>query len=356
MKKGFLLLEDGSSFEGISFGADQEISGEVVFNTGMVGYPEALTDPSYTGQILGITYPLIGNYGVPSFKKDEFGLAANFESNSMKISGLIVSEYSENYNHWNAKKSLGQWLKDSKVPALTGIDTRALTQKLRKKGSMLGRIVFDKKSKLKLYDPNKENLPAQVSVKKPVIYKKGRKKVVLIDCGAKNNIVRSLLKRNVTVIKVPWNYDFIEKGVKCHGVFISNGPGDPLMVTETVEIVKKAMKKGLPIFGICLGNQILALAAGGKTYKLKFGHRSQNQPCINMLNKRCYITSQNHGYAVKNNSMPSSWLPLFMNANDKTVEGIKHKNKPFMAVQFHPEATPGPTDTNYLFDEFVDML
>jgi carbamoyl-phosphate synthase small subunit len=356
MKKGFLLLEDGSSFKGISFGADQEISGEVVFNTGMVGYPEALTDPSYTGQILTFTYPLIGNYGVPSFKKDEFGLAENFESSSMKISGLIVTEYSENHNHWNAKKSLGQWLKDSGVPALTGIDTRALTQKLREKGSMLGKIVTDKKSKLELYDPNKENLPAQASIKKPITYKRGRKKVVVIDCGVKNNIIRSLLKKNVTVIRVPWNYDFIEKNVKCHGVLISNGPGDPLMVEKTVEIVEKAMKKGLPTFGICLGNQILALAAGGKTYKLKFGHRSQNQPCINTKNNRCYITSQNHGYAVKNNSMPSAWLPWFINANDKTVEGIIHRKKPFMAVQFHPEATPGPTDTNYLFDEFVAKL
>lgn len=356
MKKAYLTLEDGSVYEGVSFGADLQTAGEVVFNTGMVGYPESFTDPSYQGQILTLTYPLIGNYGVPSDIKDQFNLKKHFESNSIHIKGLIVSEHCEKPSHWNAKRTLAQWLKENSIPALAEIDTRALTQKLREKGTMLGRIVSDPSSDLELYDPDKDNLASQVSVRRPVTYKRGRKKVVLIDCGVKNNIIRSLLERNITVIRVPWNYDFFENKVRCHGVVVSNGPGDPALLGETHEIVRKCLKAGLPTFGICLGNQILAIAAGGKTYKLKYGHRAQNQPCIETGSQRCYITSQNHGFAIRKKSLPKGFKPWFININDKTIEGIKHKRKPFSAVQFHPEATPGPSDTAYLFDEFISQL
>ncbi|MFC1647809.1 glutamine-hydrolyzing carbamoyl-phosphate synthase small subunit [Patescibacteria group bacterium] len=356
MKKAFLVLEDGTKIEGTSFGADVDCAGEVVFNTGMMGYPESFTDPSYTGQILTLTYPLIGNYGVPGDEKDKFKIPKNFESSKIHIKGLIVSEHCEKPSHWNSVRTLAKWLKENKVPAISGIDTRALTQKLREKGTMLGKIMRDPDKNMEFYNPDLDNLVAKVSCKRPITYKAGRKKVVLMDCGAKNNIIRSLLARNITVIRVPWNYDFIEKGVKFDGVFISNGPGDPTMITETHEIIKKCYKLGKPIMGICLGNQIMAIAAGGKTYKLKYGHRAQNQPCTDVKTGRCYITSQNHGFAVRKQSLPTGFEPLFVNANDKTVEGIKHKRKPFMAVQFHPEATPGPNDTNYLFDEFFAKL
>lgn len=356
MKKAFLVLEDGTKFEGNSFGADVDSAGEVVFNTGMVGYPESFTDPSYKGQILTLTYPLIGNYGVPNEAKDEHGILKNFESSKIHLNGVIVSEYCEKPSHWNSKKTLGQWLKANKIPAISGLDTRALTQKLRESGTMLGKIVRDPASKLDFYNPDLDNLVSQVSSKKPKVYKGGRKRVVLMDCGAKNNILRSLLKRGVTVVRVPWDYDFVEAGEKFHGVFLSNGPGDPKMYTETHEIIKKCFKIGKPIFGICLGNQVMAIAGGGKTYKLKYGHRAQNQPCTDVNTGRCYITSQNHGFAVREKSMPKGFVPYFVNANDKTIEGIRHKTKPFMAVQFHPEATPGPNDTNYLFDEFIAKL
>lgn len=356
MKKGYLILEDGTTLEGFSFGAETEMNGEVVFNTGMVGYPESFTDPSYTGQILTLTSPLIGNYGVPGDEVDEFGLKKNFESNHMHISGLIVTEYCEKPNHWNSKQTLAKWLKANKVPALQGIDTRALTQKLREKGAMLGKIVFDKKSKLELHDPNTDNLVAQVSIKKPMTYKRGKKRVALIDCGVKNNIIRSLLQRNVTVERVPWNYDIFENKLKFNGVLLSNGPGDPQIVKETHAIVGKCIDSGIPTFGICLGNQMLAIASGAKTYKLKYGHRSQNQPCIDLQTGQCHITSQNHGFAVRAKSLAKDWETWFVNANDDTVEGIRHKKKPLMSVQFHPEATPGPVDTNYLFDQFVEML
>ena len=347
-----LVLEDGSIFHGFSFGAEKSIAGEVVFNTGMVGYPESFTDPSYKGQILVLTYPLIGNYGVPGEEKEE-NLLKYFESDKIQISGLVISDYSKDYSHWNAKKSLSEWLKQHDVPGIYGIDTRELTKKLREKGTMLGRIVYDDKE-IELEDPNKRNLVAEVSIKEPVVYEKGKTRVVAIDCGIKNNIIRSLLKRDITVIRVPWDYDFFK--LKFDALVISNGPGDPKMAKETIANVKKALENNIPIFGICLGNQIMALAAGGNTYKLKYGHRSQNQPCLEAGTKRCFITSQNHGYAVEIKSMPNEWKPWFVNVNDNTNEGIKHATKPFLAIQFHPEATPGPVDTGFLFDKFLEML
>ena len=351
-KKIKLVLADKSVYEGYSFGAPRSTSGELVFTTGMVGYPESLSDPSYRGQILLFTSPLVGNYGVPDNTKDADGISHHFESEQIHAQGVIVSEYSENYSHWQAKKSLGEWLTEHDVPAITGIDTRALTQKLRDKGAQLAKIIYEED--VDWYDPNVIDIVKEVTIKEPITYKRGNKTVVLVDCGAKNNILRSLLQRNLTVIRVPYDYDF--GNMEYDGLLISNGPGDPTQCTKTIENIRTALQHRNPVFGICLGSQLLALAAGGKTYKLKFGHRSQNQPATNVETGRCYITSQNHGFAIDTKSLPKEWKEWFYNANDKTNEGIKHTSKPFMSVQFHPEATPGPTDTNFLFDEFVGLF
>ncbi|MBU1167719.1 glutamine-hydrolyzing carbamoyl-phosphate synthase small subunit [Patescibacteria group bacterium] len=349
--KAKLIFEDGSEFEGVSFGYEDSVAGEVVFNTGMVGYPETLSDPSYKGQILILTYPLIGNYGVPK-DKPQNGISSVFESDHVQVTGLIISNYSKKYYHFTAEKSLSEWLKEHKIPGLYAIDTRALTKKIREKGVMLGKIEFEKQ--IEFHNPDKENQVDRVSIARPQEYGNGQKKIVLVDCGMKNNILRSFLKRDLTIKRVPWNYDFVNED--CDGLFISNGPGDPKHCQVLIDNVKKFMKRDLPIFGICLGNQILALAAGANTYKLKYGHRSQNQPCIDEGGKRCYITSQNHGYCISEKSLPRSYKVWFRNGNDKTIEGIKHKTKPFFSVQFHPEATPGPVDTAWLFDEFVKSL
>ncbi|MBI3036417.1 glutamine-hydrolyzing carbamoyl-phosphate synthase small subunit [Candidatus Woesearchaeota archaeon] len=367
LKSAKLVLQDGTVFNGKSFGAEVSVPGEVVFNTGMVGYPESLTDPSYKGQILVLTYPLIGNYGVPDNRiRDENGLPINFESEKIQAEGLVVSDYSFDYSHYTAAKSLSQWLKEEGKPAIFGIDTRQLTKKLREKGVMLGKIVVDGCSDVEFEDPNLRNLTLEVSANKKVIYNSSvtflekrsiKKKILLIDCGVKLNIIRSLINRGCCVIRVPWDYDLLaDKEIDSDGIIISNGPGDPKMCNATIKNVAAAMKEERPIFGICLGNQILALAAGGDTYKLKYGHRSQNQPCINPETKRCYITTQNHGYAVNMKTMPSGWEELFVNANDGTNEGLRHKNKPFFSSQFHGEHNPGPRDTEFLFDEFLRML
>ena len=351
-RKVSLVLEDGTKFEGKSFGYDQSVAGEVVFYTAMTGYPESLTDPSYTGQILVSTYPMIGNYGVPTDLQKE-GIHAHYESHKVHISGLIISDYSSEYSHWNAMKSLGDWLKEWQVPGLYDIDTRALTKILRVKGSMLGKIEFEDEP-IELYDPNKENLVALASIKEKEVYGNGEHKVVLVDCGVKNNIIRCLLDRNATVIRVPWDYDFSNEDYD--GIFISNGPGDPARCETTVANIQKAMQNDKPIMGICLGNQLLARAAGAETYKLKFGHRSHNQPVLLTGTDRCFITSQNHGYAISQETLPEDWEALFVNVNDKTNEGIRHKTKPFFSTQFHPEASSGPVDTEYLFDEFIQNI
>lgn len=352
MKKTILILEDGTEYQGFSFAAEKSISGEVVFNTGMVGYNESLTDPSYKGQILVLTYPLIGNYGVPA-NVTEYNLPTQFESDRIHISALIVSDYSFSHSHWDAVKSLAKWLKEHDVPALFGIDTRALTKKLREEGTMLGKIVFAKD--VEFYDPNKENIVSKVSIKKPIIYnKKGRKRIVVVDCGVKYNILRSLIKRDCCLIRVPWNYDFSKHNFDA--VVLSNGPGNPKMCRETIDLVKRCFEEEIPTFGICLGNQIMALVAGANTYKLKYGHRSQNQPCLQVGTKRCFITSQNHGFAVEIKTLPQEWKPWFVNINDNTNEGIRHKTKPFLSVQFHPEHFPGPVDTQFLFDDFTKVL
>lgn len=353
MKKVKLILEDGSIYDGLSFGMEKIVNGEVVFNTGMVGYPEALTDPSYRGQILVLTYPLIGNYGVPGNEKVN-GMYKNFESDKIQITALIVSEYEQEFFHWSAIKSLNTWLKEQDIPAICGIDTRALTKRLREQGTMLGKIVLDTKGDPVFEDPNQRNLVAEVSISQPVEYGKGEKKVIIVDCGVKNNIIQSFVQRGVSVMRVPWDYDFVNTAA--NGIVISNGPGDPMMCPQTVEHIKKAMKTNRPILGICLGSQLLGLAAGAKTYKLKYGHRGQNQPCSEMGTKRCYITSQNHGYAIDAKTLPEDWREWFYNDNDGTNEGLLHISKPFFGAQFHPEASPGPDDTEFLFDMFIRAM
>jgi len=356
-KTVYLHLEDGSILEGKSFGSYSDSDGEVVFNTGMMGYPESFTDPSYTGQILVLTYPLIGNYGVPEHKKDKDGLPINFEGNKISIKGVVVTEHSENYNHWNAETSLDEWLNENNIPGITDIDTRALTQKLRESGTMLGRISTSKTKPKSFYDPNAVNLMSEASIDKPVLYKRGDKHVVVVDTGVKLNIIRNFLDRNISVWRVPWNYDFFgDEAIKIDGIFFSNGPGDPAILKETQELARRAFETKKPTFGICLGSQVMAIAAGAKTYKLKYGHRAQNQPCIDEETGRCYITSQNHGFAVDTKTLQKDWKPLLTNANDCSNEGIKHRSLPFFAVQFHPEATPGPSDCNFYFDKFLALL
>ena len=351
-KKIKLVLNDGSEYVGKSFGYNGSVAGEVVFNTAMTGYPESLTDPSYYGQILISTYPLIGNYGVPE-NKIVNGLPEIFESSKIQVKGFVISDYSFEYSHWNAKKSLSEWLIENKVPGIYGLDTRALTKKLREKGTMLGKIIFEDND-IDFIDPNSTNLVEKVSIKEKIIYGNGKKKIVLVDLGVKNNIVRCLLKRDTTVIKVPWNYDFTKEDYD--GLVISNGPGDPTFCKDTISNIKKVTNDEKPIFGICMGNQLLSMASGGEIYKLKYGHRSHNQPVKQIGSNKCFITSQNHGFAVDDTHLDEGWEPYFVNLNDGTSEGIKHKTKPFFSTQFHPEASSGPTDTEFLFDEFLDMI
>lgn len=353
-----LVLEDGSEFQGVPFGAVRAAAGEVVFNTGMVGYPESLTDPSYRGQILVMTYPLIGNYGVPRLERDDDGLLLHYESERIHVEGLVVADYCDDFSHWSAERSLGELMKAWNVPGIQGLDTRALTKKLRDKGTMLGRLICDGGEEgpgaAAFEDPARRNLASEVCIPEPRVFAKGKRKVILIDCGVKNNIIRALLRRGITVLQVPWDFNVMDE--KADGIIVSNGPGDPKRCDRTIQHLRSAMKWNIPVLGICLGSQILALAAGADTFKLKYGHRGQNQPCRETGTKRCYITSQNHGYAVESESLPQDWRPWFVNENDGTNEGIIHISKPFFGTQFHPEASPGPDDTELLFDMFMRAM
>ena len=343
---GKIILKNVLELTGKSFGADASAAGEVVFSTGMMGYPESLTDPSYKGQILVLTYPLIGNYGIPD--------KSLWESGNIQVSGLIVSDYINTPYHFQSRQTLSDWLKTEGIPALEVKDTRLLAQTIREKGAMLGKIIIS--HDLDYYDPNNENLVELVSTKKITTHtvKKGAKSILLIDCGAKKNIERALIERGVNVTTVPWDFDLTKSKLKFDGVIISNGPGNPKLVTRTIQNIEKLLGLNIPILGVCLGNQLLALAAGGDTKKLKYGHHSQNQPCIMVGSKRCFITTQNHGFEISR--VPIGFKPWFINANDKSNEGIIHKSRPIMSVQFHPEATPGPQDTEWIFDYFLKKL
>ena len=385
-----LVLSDGTIFEGQSFGAPLSTAGEVVFNTGMVGYPESLTDPSYAGQILVLTYPLIGNYGVPNDDLDAHGLPLHFESSKIHVKCVVISNYSQQASHYLCNRTLHEWLQEHGITGIYGVDTRAITKHIRDYGSILGKVIVDGStpdSALPFDDPNKVNLAAMVSRTEKQVFtpkvdmcnefeklgmsspRKNRRDsdgcsvmnanchIVAVDCGIKNNIIRYLVDGlGVKLTVVPWDYDFTED--EFDGLFLSNGPGDPTMCTQTIEHLQKMMKtrKDVPIFGICLGNQLLALAAGGSTYKMKFGNRGMNQPCIDLRTTRCYITPQNHGFAVDKNSLGNNWTELFVNANDGTNEGITHKSRPWFSVQFHPEACGGPTDTAFLFTHFIHAI
>lgn len=346
-----LILEDGTLLEGFSFGAEKASAGEIVFSTAMTGYPESLTDPSYAGQILVLTYPSVGNYGVPD-DRIENGLHTSFESDRIHAAGLLIADYSERFNHWNAGRSLSEWLVAQGVPGLFGLDTRMLTKKIRQYGTMLAKIEFDKE--IDFFDPSKTNLVASVSCRKPVVYGNGQHRILLVDCGVKSNIIRYLLRYNTTVVRVPWDFD--PAGEIYDGLFVSNGPGDPLMCEATVSNLKKMLNDDRPIFGICLGHQLLSLAAGASTEKLLFGHRGHNQPVLEAGSNKAWLTSQNHGYAVVSDSIPELWIPSFINLNDSSNEGIKHTLKPFFSTQFHPEAAGGPTDTSFMFDRFMEAI
>lgn len=374
MRKVTLVLSDGTRFHGTSFGYEAPVAGEVVFNTAMTGYPESLTDPSYAGQLMTLTYPLVGNYGVPGFSVEDNGLATFMESDRIYARAIIVSDYSEEYSHWNAKESLAEWLKCEHVPGITGIDTRQLTKVLREHGVMMGKILFDDEpDNIPEAAYEGVNFVEQVSCKEIVEYKAAEytaanadhlaplrkpngKKVVLVDCGVKNNIIRCLLRRGVDVIRVPWDYDF--NTLKFDGLFLANGPGDPDTCSVAVDNIRRflATTPVKPCMGICMGNQLLSKAAGATIYKLKYGHRSHNQPVRMVGTNKCFITSQNHGYAVKTDTLSSDWEPYFINMNDGSNEGIRHKVNPWFSAQFHPEACSGPVDTEFLFDDFVDLL
>lgn len=348
-----LILEDGTLLDGISFGNNSNVAGEVVFNTAMTGYIEALTDPSYRGQILVMTYPLVGNYGVPAPRLPE-SISEPYESSRIQVQGLIVQNYVEDFSHYSAQRSLGDWLKAEGITAISGVDTRWLTRHLRALGTMKGRLVNSAENHDVHEIDMRQQVFSAVAPASPQLYEAGDLTVMLVDVGAKDNIVRSLLARNISVLRVPWHDDLLCHLDSVDGVMIGNGPGDPSNLEGLVDQVRSMLTSGSkPVMGICLGNQILARAAGAQTYKLPYGHRGVNQPVQDLLTRNCYITSQNHGYAVEEDSLPDDWEPWFVNVNDGSNEGIRSKTKPFCGVQFHPEAKPGPEDTGFLFDEFV---
>ena len=360
MAEATLFLEDATALNGVNFGADRAVRGEVVFNTGMSGYIETLTDPSYAGQILVLTYPLVGNYGVPA-PRPVGSLSQPYESDRIQVQGLVVQHYVADYSHHAAMRSLHDWLREQNVPAITGVDTRTLTRRLRESGTMQGWLVpgaaaadIEAAKRQAVGIDMREEVFMRVAPSQTTVHGSGDLTVLLIDAGAKDNLVRSLLARGVRVIRAPWHVDLAPLAEQAQGVLIGNGPGDPKDLGALIGQVRQMLADDRrAVFGVCLGNQILALAAGADTYKLPYGHRGVNQPVQDLLTRRCYISSQNHGYAVRDDSLPADWEPWFVNVNDGTNEGIRSRTKPFFSVQFHPEACPGPTDTAYLFDDFL---
>ncbi|MBO5012924.1 MAG: glutamine-hydrolyzing carbamoyl-phosphate synthase small subunit [Paludibacteraceae bacterium] len=355
MSKVTLKLSDGTCFKGTSFGYEKNVAGELVFNTTMIGYPEVLTDSGFEGQIVVMTYPLVGNYGVPACSSLENGLSEFMDSHKIHPAAIIMTEYSPEFSHWNAKESLGEWLMREQIPAITGVDTRELTKHLREKGSMQATLIFEGDNTTPV--AKEGNLVAEVSSKEVVTYNAGAgKKVVLVDCGVKEGIIRYLLSRGVEVIRVPWDYDFNQ--LEANAVIISNGPGNPEECTATIEHIKTFLAKGenKPLLGLDLGNLLIALAAGAKVLKHKYGHHGATQPVQLAGGQRCYITAQNHGYVVDGTTLPAEWKEWFVNMNDQTNEGIRHAAKPWMAVQFIPEMNCGPVDSEFVFNNFFELL
>ena len=356
-----LSLDDGTQMHGRAFGAVKPVRGEVVFNTAMTGYVEALTDPSYRGQILVLTYPLAGNYGVPPPRRPG-SLDRPYESDRIQVQALVVQHYVNEYSHHEARRSLHDWLSAEGVPGLTGVDTRSLTRRLREQGTMQGSVYPASMSEAGVREragavDMREEVFRLVAPREPVRYEGGKLTVLLIDAGAKDNIVRSLLARGASVLRAPWHAELAVLAARADGILIGNGPGDPKNLAPLVAQVRTLLKSyRKPIFGVCLGNQIMALAAGADTYKLPYGHRGVNQPVQDLLTRRCYITSQNHGYAVRDETLPKDWEPWFVNVNDGTNEGIRSRRGPWFSIQFHPEASPGPQDTGFLFDDFMRLV
>ena len=351
-----LALEDGSLFHGEGYGARTAVTGEVVFNTSMTGYVEALTDPSYAGQILVLTYPLVGNYGVPTGSPE-----ATFQSSRIQVQGLVTQHLSRHFSHHLASQSLEAWLAGEGLPILSGIDTRSLTQRLRERGTMQGWL-YRSEMGLKKAQRAATAIDMSVGVFSRVApearstHGDGELNVVLVDVGAKDGIVECLVRRGARVTRVPWHEDFLADARNADGVIIGNGPGDPQDLDAVVQRLRSLIAGfSGPIFGVFLGHQLLARAAGFETYKLRYGHRGSNQPVREVHSGRCYVTSQNHGYAVDQTRCPSDWEPWFVNLNDGTNEGIRMNGRPVFSVQFHPEGRPGPTDTEFLFDEFLAL-
>ena len=363
-----LLLEDGTLFLGKGFGADATVVGELVFNTGMVGYPESITDPSYSGQVLSFTYPLIGNYGVPSpQEKDVFGLPRYFESGGIKVTGIVVQEYCQKPNHWASIRTLSDWMEGQGVPGIEGVDTRALVTRIRESGVMMcvlatGSDVANRRELRKLLEKaaryDSVDFVKRVSVGRAETYGEAEKKIVVVDFGVKESIIRNMLGRGYAVVRMPFDSSYAD--VMKHdpaGVIVSNGPGDPRLCVETVKTTARLVDSEMPVLGICLGEQVLGMSQGGETYKLKYGHRGQNKPVVDLISGRGYVTSQNHGYAVDPKTLSKTELkPWFVNADDHSVEGLVHGSKPCIAVQFHPEAAPGPYDTEFVFDRFTELM
>ena len=363
-----IVLDDQTVFEGEGFGYPTTVFGEAVFNTGMVGYTETLTDPSYGGQILVMTYPLVGNYGVPDrSKKDQYGIPLYFESDRIQVRGFVIHDLSRTASHWNMSMTLDQWLYSERVPGISGVDTRSLAKLLRTRGVRMAALSVSQNpidtdnliEGLKGAPPyTNERLVDTVSTSQTLQYGEAKRKVVVIDTGVKNAILRNVTKMGYAAIQVP--YDAAIETILSHdpaGVIISNGPGDPLHCPQTIETTRALMEHKVPMLGICLGAQIISLAGGAKTYKLKYGHRGQNKSCLDVSTGQVYVTSQNHGYAIQESSLDTSDFDLwFTNTDDDTVEGIRHKDSPCIAVQFHPEASPGPYDCEFVFEELKTLM